>query len=243
MGIRRLIISTAIVTIVLAFGYTVWIQKKMQVTQETFFRQSIQETNILLADKGGSAFVACMQKNGKTQLISILPTAAPKGEAHGTFLSVFQKEGIRGLKEKAEQSLSCSFSGYLIVDISGLGPLVDALEGVELNGKMYSGQEIVTHLKNLPQDSTGAYAQQDALLAIGRRFCGAGFWKGQAAMGKLLQITETDLSVSTLIKLGTGLIPALEGKDLYRHCLPDGGQWIVPGSLAAVPGNYSCLRA
>ena len=243
MGIRRMIILTAIVTMMLALGYTVWIQKKTPVTQETFFRQNIQEINILLADKGGSAFVACMQKGGKTQLVSILPTAVPRGEDQDTFRSVFQKEGVRGLKEKAEKSLSCNFSGYLIVDISGLAPLVDALEGVELNGKIYSGQEMVAYFKNLPPDREGAYAQQDVLLAIGRRFCAAGFWKGQTAMGKLLQITETDLSVSNLIKLGTGLIPALEGKDLSRHCLPDSGQWTVSGSLTAAPGKNKCLLA
>ena len=40
-----------------------------------------------------------------------------------------------------------------------------------------------------------------------------------------MKITETDLSVSALMKIGKALIPALEGKNLQRACLPLEGNW------------------
>ena len=87
---------------------------------EAFFRQDLQSTNVLLADKSGSAFIVCLMENGKTNLISILPAAKPKGEAKKTFLSIYQEEGIAGLKEKVAKSLSKNISGYLEVDLFAL---------------------------------------------------------------------------------------------------------------------------
>ncbi len=197
---------------------------------EVFSRQDTQNAGVLLADKGGNAILVCLVEEGNTRLISILPSACPKGEESTTFQSVYQKEGISGLKQKIAQSLSCDIAGYLKVDFSRLAPVVDALGGVEIEGKTYVGQELNNYLQNLSSDSTGARAQQDVVLAVGRRFCSAGFWKGQNALRKLLQVTDTDLSISALMKIGKKLIPALEGKGLYRYCLPDQGKWEMPGN-------------
>lgn len=224
MGRRSVKLFVLILPAVLAaaLGYGVYrYQLPEQTSLEAFSKQSTQSTNVLLADKKGNILLACMIKEGNTRLVSILPTAKPAGEHSQTFQSVFQREGIQGLEKAAEQSLRCSFSGYLIIDTSGLASLADALGGVELEGKQYTGTQLAQHLHSLPLSREGAMDQQEVMLAVGRRFCAAGFWKGQSAMGKLLQITETDLSVSTLIKLGNQLIPALNGKDLSRSCWPE----------------------
>lgn len=227
------IVPAAVFALLLGYGIQNY-QEQNFIASETFFKQSTEGTAILLADKGGSAFLACLQKDGQTHLISILPDACPKGEKNITFSSVFRQKGIHALKKTVEQSLSCSFAGYLIIDISGLSPLVDALGQVELSGKIYSGRDMVNYLQSLPNDASGAEKQQEVILAIGRRFADLGIWKSKTAMLKLLQITETDLSVSTLIKLGNQLLPALEGKNLTRDCLPDHGRWVAAVCLQRV---------
>lgn len=201
---------------------------------EVFSRQKSGGHNVLLADRKGSAFMVCLPEEGNTRLISILPTARPKGEQNITFLSIYQKEGIGGLKQRIEKSLSCTIAGYLEVDFSGLASVVDALGGVKLEGKTYSGAQLQIYLQNLPCDSTGARVQQDTVLAVGRQFCAAGFWKGQNGLGKLLKISDTDLSISTLVQIGKKLIPALEGKGLYRYCLPEQGRWEMPDTVGAI---------
>ncbi len=192
---------------------------------QVFFRQDHSKECILLADKGGSAFLLCLPEEGNTHLISIIPDSCPKGEINTTFISIYQKTGMDGLIEKIEGSLSCSVDGYLLVEFSGIAAIVDALEGVELEGKLLSGKGLQAYLKNIPSDCAGAEMQQNVILAIGRRFCSAGFWKGQNALRKLMKVTDTNLSVGELIKLGKILIPALEGKGLYRHYVPKDGQW------------------
>lgn len=235
MGKRAVIFAILIFTVlpVLAVALTLGgiffaAEGKGQEAYEVFFKQNTVSGNILLADKGGNAFMVCMPEEGNTRLISILPTACPKGEEDCTFLSVYREKGIKGLQEKIENSLSCTIAGYLMVDFSGLGPMVDALGSVEIAGKTYSGQALGNYLQTLGGNSQGAYAQQDAVLAVGRRFCSAGFWKGQNALRKLLKVTDTNLSLSALVKIGSKLIPALEGKGLHRYCLPDAGRWESP---------------
>ncbi len=204
---------------------------------EAFFGQDLQSANVLLADKSGSAFIVCLMENGKTNLISILPAAKPKGEEEKTFLSVYKEEGIAGLEEKVAKSLSKNISGYLEVDLLGIAPVVDALGGVEMEGKTFSGEKMENYLKSQNGDATAAKAQQEAVLAVGRRFCSAGFWKGQNALRKLLKITDTDLSITTLMKIGKNLIPALEGKDLLQNCLPNANGWEIPHSRGAMIGG------
>lgn len=235
MGRRIGIFAIIVFTLVpaLASGVTVGSlflprQNQVEETRETFARQNTKQEALLLADEDGSAFMVCQIEDGATRLISILPTAAPKGEEDTTFLSLYRQEGIEGLQQKITQSLSCTLTGYLEVDFSGLALVVDALGGVEMEGRSYSGQELQTYLRNLPEDNKGAMAQQEAVLAIGRRFCNAGLWKGQGGLRKLLRITKTDLSVSDLLRIGNKLIPALEGKGLYRYCLPEQGKWKTP---------------
>jgi hypothetical protein len=96
-----------------------------------------------------------------------------------------------------------------------------------MEGKTYTGQELEGYFQRSSTDQTTATAQQDVVLAVGRRFCSAGFWKGQKAFRKFMKITETDLSVSALMKIGKALIPALEGKNLQRTCLPLEGNWNI----------------
>lgn len=198
--------------------------------QEAFSSQSTNGYNVLLADKKGTAIMVCLLEGDSTHLVSILPSACPKGEKNTTFLAVYQKKGIGGLKEKVSQSLSCTLAGSLEVDFSGLGAVVDALDGIEMNGKTYSGQALQTFLSSLPMDAAGAQAQQEVVLAVGRRFCSAGFWKGQNGLGKLLRIADTDFSVTALMKIGKKLIPALSGTGLYRYCLPEQGNWEIPAN-------------
>lgn len=200
-------------------------QSQTEEVWETFATQNAKQEAVLLADKDGSAFMVCQIGDGATRLISILPTAAPKGKENTTFLSVYRQEGIEGLRQEIMKSLSCTLTGYMEVDFSGLALVVEALGGVEMEGRTFSGQELQTYLRNLPEDNKGAVAQQEAVLAVGRRFCNAGLWKGQSGLRKLLRITNTDLIVSDLLRIGSKLIPALEGKGLYRYCLPDQGKW------------------
>ena len=237
MGKRAGIFTILILAIipVVAVGLTIggifgMGQGKMGEAYEVFFRQSAPNTSILLADKGGNVFMVCFPNGENTRLISILPNASPKGEGNRTFLSVYQKEGIGGLKKRVENSLSCSIAGYLEVDFSALAPMVDALGGVEIDGKTFKGVEFEQYLQGLSGGSNGAYAQQNAVLAVGRRFCSAGFWKGQNALRKLLKVTDTDLSLTVLVKIGNKLIPALEGSGLTRYCLPNSGGWDLPAS-------------
>lgn len=239
MGKRAGIFTILILAIipVVAIGFTIGGvlgtgQGKMGETYETFLRQGTSSASILLADKGGNAFMVCSSDGENTRLISILPNASPRGEGSRTFLSVYQKEGIEGLKKRVENSLSCSIAGYLEVEFSALAPMVDALGGVEIDGKTYQGWEFEGYLKSLNGSSNSAYAQQNAVLAIGRRFCSAGFWKGQNALRKLLKVTDTDLSLSMLMKIGKKLIPALEGSGLTRYCLPNDGRWDLPAAGA-----------
>ena len=192
---------------------------------EVFGSQNALSTGILLADTGGNAFMVCVLEEGSTQLISILPTSTPKEGLTTSFLSIYQKEGIDRLKQEIAESLSLKVDGYLEVDFSGLSSVVDALDGVTMEGKTYTGQELEGYFQTPSTDRTAAAAQQDVVLAVGRRFCSAGFWKGQKAFRKFMKITETDLSVSALMKIGKALIPALEGKNLQRACLPLEGNW------------------
>ena len=192
---------------------------------EVFGSQNALSTGILLADTGGNAFMVCVLEEGSTQLISILPTSTPKEGLNTSFLSIYQKEGIDRLKQEIAKSLSLKVDGYLEVDFSGLSSVADALDGVAMEGRTYSGQELEEYFQIPSTDQTTATAQQDVVLAVGRRFCSAGFWKGQKAFRKFMKITETDLSVSTLMKIGKALIPALEGKNLQRACLPLEGNW------------------
>ena len=192
---------------------------------EVFGSQNALSTGILLADTGGNAFMVCVLEEGSTQLISILPTSTPKEGLNTSFLSIYQKEGIDRLKQEIAKSLSLKVDGYLEVDFSGLSSVVDALGGMTMEGKTYTGQELEGYFQRPSTDQTTATAQQDVVLAVGRRFCSAGFWKGQKAFRKFMKITETDLSVSALMKIGKALIPALEGKNLQRACLPLEGNW------------------
>ena len=192
---------------------------------EVFGSQNALSTGILLADTGGNAFMVCVLEEGSTQLISILPTSTPKEVLNTSFLSIYQKEGIDRLKQEVAKSLSLKVDGYLEVDFSGLSSVVDALGGMTMEGKTYTGQELEEYFQSPSTDQTTATAQQDVVLAVGRRFCSAGFWKGQKAFRKFMKITETDLSVSALMKIGKALIPALEGKNLQRACLPLEGNW------------------
>ena len=194
---------------------------------EVFGSQNALSTGILLADTGGNAFMVCVLGEGYTKLISILPTATPKEGQNTTFLSIYQKEGIDRLKQEIAKSLSLKVDGYLEVDFSGLSSVADALDGVAMEGRAYSGQELEGYFQSPSTDQTTATAQQDVVLAVGRRFCSAGFWKGQKAFRKFMKITETDLSVSALMKIGKALIPALEGKNLQRACLPLEGNWNI----------------
>ncbi len=205
-------------------------QKVNLYAQEVFSGQSTKGNCVLLADKGGNAIFACLLEDNSTHLISILPSANPKEEKSVTFLSVYQKDGIEGLKQQVENSLSCTVIGYLEVDFSGIASVVDALGGIEMKGKNHTGQEVQSYLNSLPTSSAGAQAQQEVVLAVGRRFCNAGFWKAQKGLGKLLRITETDLSVSALMKIGKKLIPALDGNGLFQYCLPHQGKWDLPCS-------------
>lgn len=192
---------------------------------EVFGSQNALSTGILLADTGGNAFMVCVLEEESTQFISILPTSTPKEGLNTSFLSIYQKEGIDRLKQEIAKSLSLKVDGHLEVDFSGLSSVVDALGGVTMEGKTYTGQELEGYFQSPSTDQTTATAQQDVVLAVGRRFCSAGFWKGQKAFRKFMKITETDLSVSALMKIGKALIPALEGKNLQRACLPLEGNW------------------
>ena len=192
---------------------------------EVFGSQNALSTGILLADTGGNAFMVCVLEEESTQFISILPTSTPKEGLNTSFLSIYQKEGIDRLKQEIAKSLSLKVDGYLEVDFSGLSSVVDALGGMTMEGKTYTGQELEGYFQRPSTDQTTATAQQDVVLAVGRRFCSAGFWKGQKAFRKFMKITETDLSVSALMKIGKALIPALEGKNLQRACLPLEGNW------------------
>ena len=192
---------------------------------EAFGSPNALSTGILLADTGGNAFMVCVLEEESTQLISILPTSTPKEGLNTSFLSIYQKEGIDRLKQEIAKSLSLKVDGYLEVDFSGLSSVVDALGGMTMEGKTYTGQELEGYFQRPSTDQTTATAQQDVVLAVGRRFCSAGFWKGQKAFRKFMKITETDLSVSALMKIGKALIPALEGKNLQRACLPLEGNW------------------
>ena len=194
---------------------------------EVFGSQNALSTGILLADTGGNAFMVCGLEEGSTQLISILPTSTPKEGLNTSFLSIYQKEGIDRLKQEIAKSLSLKVDGYLEVDFSGLSSVADALDGVAMEGRTYSGQELEGYFQSPSTEQTTATAQQDVVLAVGRRFCSAGFWKGQKAFRKFMKITETDLSVSALMKIGKALIPALEGKNLQRACLPLEGNWNI----------------
>lgn len=225
-----ILVMIPVLTVGLTFGRIfIFGQRAADDAREAFFRQSTDGYNVLLADKEGTAIMVCLLEGDSTHLVSILPSSCPRGEKNTTFLAVYQKEGIVGLKEKVSQSLSCTLSGSLEVDFSGLGAVVDALDGIEMNGKTYSGQALKTYLHSLPTDSAGAQAQQEVVLAVGRRFCSAGFWKGQNGLGKLLRIADTDFSVTALMKIGKKLIPALSGTGLYRYCLPEQGNWEIPG--------------
>lgn len=218
-----------VLAVALTLGGIFWVgQGPVEEAYEAFSRQDAQDTGVLLADKGGNVFLVCLLQEGNTRLISILPEACPKGEQISTFSSVYQKEGIAGLKEKICKSLSCNIAGYLEVEFSALAPVVEALGGVEIDGKTYTGQAFETYLKSLPSDTAGAKAQRNAVLAVGRRFCSAGFWKAQNALRKLLRITDTNLSLNALMKIGKDLIPALEGKGLHQYCLPDRDKWEIP---------------
>lgn len=193
---------------------------------EVFGKQNTQTTSILLADTNGGVIMVCILKDENTHLISISPEATTKGEGNITFQSVYQTEGIEGLKKAVAKSLSQNIDGYLKVDFSKLSTVVDALGNVTMEGKTYSGQELENYLNKSAIDFADAGAQQNAVLAVGRRFCSAGFWKGQKAFRKFMKITETDLSVSALMKIGKALIPALEGKGLQSFCLSEEGKWI-----------------
>lgn len=245
MGKRACIFVLCVLAVVplLAAGFTVgslFLTEREGEAYEAFSRQNTQDGGILLADKGGNLFLVCLWDGENTHLISILPTAFPIGQKEETFREIYAGGGIGELKKWISRSLSAGISGYLEVDFSRVDGVVDALGGVELAGKSCDGQTFESYFHNLPNDSTGAKAQQNSVLAVGRRFCNAGFWKAQNALGKLLKITDTDLSLSALMKIGKKLIPALDGKGLYQHCLPDQGKWEatdLSGVLAGTSGN------
>ena len=245
MGKRAGIFVLCVLAVVplLAAGFTVgslFLTEQEGEAYEAFSQQNTQGGGILLADKGGNLFLVCLWEGGNTHLISIQPTACPIGQKDETFREIYADSGIGELKKWISRSLSAGISGYLEVDFSRMEGVVDALGGVELAGKSYNGQAFESYFHDLPNDSTRAKAQQNSVLAVGRRFCNAGFWKAQNALGKLLKITDTDLSLSALIKIGKKLSPALDGKGLYQHCLPDQGKWEIPdlpGMLAGPSGN------
>jgi anionic cell wall polymer biosynthesis LytR-Cps2A-Psr (LCP) family protein len=144
---------------------------------EVFGKQNIRSTGILLADTGGNAFMVCVLEEGSTQLISILPTATPKEGQNTTFLSIYQKEGIDRLKQEIAKSLSLKVDGYLEVDFSGLSSVADALDGVAMEGRTYSGQELEGYFQSPTTDQTTATAQQDVVLAVADAFAAPAFGK------------------------------------------------------------------
>lgn len=235
MGKRAGIFVLCILAVIplLAAGFTVgslFMAVKEGEAVEVFSRQDTKDGGILLADQGGDLFLVCLWDGDSTHLISILPSAYPIAQKDKTFREIYMDGGVGELKKWISRSLSVGISGYLEVDFSRIDGIVDALGGVELAGKTYTGQSFKAYLNTFPNDSAGAKAQQNGILAVGKRFCSAGFWKAQNALGKLLRITDTDLSFSVLIKIGKKLIPALEGKGLYQHCLPANGNWELTDS-------------
>ena len=235
MGRRAGIFVLCVLLVIplMAAGFTVgsiFLTEQEGEAYEAFSRQNVQDGGILLVDQGGDLFLACLWDGGNTHLISIQPTACPIARTDKTFRDIYKEAGIGELKKWISRSLSAGISGYLEVDFSRIEGVVDALGGVELAGKTCDGQAFEAYLTDQPTDVTGAKAQQNAVLAVGRRFCSAGFWKAQNALGKLLRITDTDLSFGSLVKIGKKLIPALEGKGLYQHCLPVDGKWELTGS-------------
>lgn len=235
MGRRACIFVLCVLLVIplMAAGFTVgsiFLTEQEGEAYEAFSRQNVQDGGILLVDRGGDLFLVCLWDGGNTHLISIQPTACPIARTDKTFRDIYKEAGIGELKKWISRSLSAGISGYLEVDLSRIEGVVDALGGVELAGKTCDGQAFEAYLTDQPTDVTGAKAQQNAVLAVGRRFCSAGFWKAQNALGKLLRVTDTDLSFGSLVKIGKKLIPALEGKGLYQHCLPADGKWELTGS-------------
>ena len=226
-----LVVVPILAVIVFFVGFQLPMSIQIPDAIEVFAGQGDFGNGVLLADKKGSAFMVCLLENENTYLISILPSATPKGKQSGTFQSVYLNDGIKEVKKQIENSLSVSIGGTLEVDFDGLATVVDALGGVEIDGETLDGQSFTALLRNGGSEQTVGQLQQKAVLAIGRRFCNAGFWKAQKALRKLLRITDTELSLNALVKIGKKLVPALEGKGLYSYCLPyaDGWDITAPG--------------
>lgn len=234
MGKRALLFVVVILgivpTLAAGFGFGKWIMAaKGQVEEayEVFHQQNTSEINVLLADQGGTAFLLCSIGQERVRFISILPDAMPVGKSR-SFGEQYRLEGIKGLKKAIEGSIGCSITGFLEVEFTGFSAVADALGGVKIGQKQYSGKELIAYLQSLPADSAGARAQQEVILAVGRSFSTAGFWKCQNALGKMLKITDTDLSIGTLVKIGKKLIPVLDGQGLEFYCLPGKDGWKLP---------------
>lgn len=239
MGKRALLFVVVILGIVptlaagFGFGKLILAAKgQVEEAYEVFHQQNTSEINVLLADRGGTAFLLCSIGQERVRFISILPDAMPVGKSR-SFGEQYRLEGIKGLKKAIEGSIGCSITGYLEVEFTGFSAVADALGGVKIGQKQYSGKELVAYMQSLPADSVGAKAQQEAILAVGRSFSAAGFWKCQNALGKMLKITDTDLSISTLVKIGKKLIPVLDGQDVEFYCLPDQDGWELPEKQSA----------